>query len=133
MSAPRVALQVTIATSLAVSGVIHAYLYIIGYREIPAVGLGFLFQGSLFCALAVLILFGGPRWLYPLATVGAAGSLIAFALSRTIGLFGFIETGWQPFPYTVVSLCAEALTIVLIGAAVLPGRLGSPLVARPDR
>ena len=63
MSAPRVALQVTIATSLAVSGVIHAYLYIIGYREIPAVGLGFLawwvltglmWQASAFVTLAYM-------------------------------------------------------------------------------
>ena len=51
------------APPLAVSGVIHAYLYIHGYRDIPTVGPAFLVQASVFCALAVLILAGGPGWL----------------------------------------------------------------------
>jgi hypothetical protein len=97
------ALQVAISVSVAVSGVIHAYLYIHGYRDIPTVGPAFLAQGSVFCALAVLILVGGPAWTQLAAAAGAAGSLVAFALSRTVGLFGFIETGWQPSPYAAIT------------------------------
>jgi hypothetical protein len=82
-----------------------------------------LLQGSLFCALAVLILVGGPAWLSLVAAVGAAGSLVAFALSRTVGLFGFVENGWEPSPYTWLSVCAEALTILLVAAALLPRRV----------
>jgi hypothetical protein len=60
------------------------------------------------------------------AAVGAAGSLVAFALSRTIGLFGFIETGWQPSPYTWLSVLAEVMTILLVGAALIRRRARSP-------
>jgi hypothetical protein len=130
MNAQKVALRVAIAASLAVSGVVHAYLYVDGYRDIPNVGPGFLWQGSLFCALAVLILVGGPAWLYLVAAVGAAGSLVAFALSRTVGLFGFIENGWQPSPYTWLAVCAEALTILLVGAAFIPRKLRSSAAVR---
>ena len=107
---------------MAVSGVVHAYLYIHGYRDIPAVGPAFLLQGSVFCALALLILIGGPAWLQLVAAIGAAGSLVAFALSRTVGLFGFIETGWQPSPYAAISVVAEVLTLLLVGTTALRQR-----------
>jgi hypothetical protein len=42
------------------SGVVHNYLYIHGYNDIPMVGPAFLLQAGMFCALAVLIL-AGPR------------------------------------------------------------------------
>jgi hypothetical protein len=115
-------LQVAISASVAVSGVVHAYLYIHGYRDIPVVGPAFLLQGSVFCALALLILIGGPAWLQLVAAIGAAGSLVAFALSRTVGLFGFIETGWQPSPYAAITVVAEVLTLLLVGATALRQR-----------
>jgi hypothetical protein len=60
----RLAVRLAIAATLAVSGVIHAYLYIYGgYRYIPTVGSGFLVQATIFCALAVLILVGAPEWI----------------------------------------------------------------------
>ena len=31
-------------------------------------------------------------------------TLVAFALSRTTGLFGFTETGWEPCPYALLSV-----------------------------
>jgi hypothetical protein len=102
-----------LSVSLAVSGVVHAYLYIHGYQHIPTIGPAFLVQGSAFCALAVLILVGGPGWLNLVAALGAVGSLIAFALSRTIGLFGFTERGWDPSPSAAVSVAAELLTVAL--------------------
>jgi hypothetical protein len=119
------AMRVGIGATLAVSGVIHAYLYTNGYRDIPTVGPAFLVQASLFCALAVLILVGGPAWLQLAAAAGAAGSLVAFALSRTIGLFGFIETGWEPSPYALLSVVAEVLTVVLVGATFMRRRARS--------
>jgi hypothetical protein len=114
--------RTAIGASLAVSGVVHAYLYIHGYRDIPAVGPAFLVQGSVFCALAVLILAGGPAWLQLVAAIGAAGSLVAFALSRTVGLFGFFETGWQPSPYAAATVVAEVLTLLLVGTMALRQR-----------
>jgi hypothetical protein len=70
----------------------------------------------------VLILAGGPAWLQLVAAIGAAGSLGAFALSRTVGLFGFSETGWQPAPYAVITVVVEVLTLLLVGTTALRQR-----------
>jgi len=94
MTIVNLTVRAAIGASVAVSGVVHAYLYADGYRDIPTVGTAFLLQSSVFCALAALILAGGPAWLRLVAAAGAAASLVAFALSRTVGLFGFTETGW---------------------------------------
>jgi hypothetical protein len=108
-----IALRLGIAAALAVSGVGHAYLYIHGYRHIPNIGPAFLLQASVSCAVAVLIVVGGPAWLRWAAAAMAAGSLVAFALSRTVGVLGFTERGWQPAPHAAISAVAEVLTVVL--------------------
>jgi hypothetical protein len=51
-----VAIRLAISASLAVSGAIHVYLYVNGYRDIPIVGPGFLGQAIVFCVMALLIL-----------------------------------------------------------------------------
>ena len=118
----RLALRVGISASLALSGVIHAYLYVHGYRSIPTIGPAFLLQASVFCALAVLILAGGPDWLRWAGGVASVAALAAFVLSRTVGLFGFTERGWQPSPHAAVSVIAEVLTVALVAASVLSSR-----------
>jgi hypothetical protein len=122
MKNSHLVMQAAIGISMAVSGVVHAHLYIHGYRDIPTVGPAFLAQASVFCAVAVLILVGGPAWLRLVALVGAGGSLVAFTLSRTVGLFGFSETGWEPSPYALLSVVAEVLTIVLVGTTAMRQR-----------
>jgi hypothetical protein len=117
-----VAIRLAISASLAVSGVIHAYLYVNGYRHVPTIGPAFLGQAVVFCVLALLILAGGPAWLRWVAGVLSAGALVAFALSRTVGLFGFTERGWQPSPHAAVSVIAEVLTVALVTASVLNSR-----------
>jgi hypothetical protein len=129
MTITNLATRIALSASLAASGVVHAYLYVDGYRDIPTVGPAFLLQGSAFCALAALILAGGPAWLRLAAAIGAAGSLVAFALSRTVGLFGFTETGWQPAPYAMISVVAEALTILLVAATALRRPATDPVLA----
>ena len=116
------ALRVAISATLAISGVIHADLYIHGYRHIPTVGPAFLLQASLFCALAVLIALGAPDWFSWAAAALSVGTLIAFALSRTVGLFGFTERGLQPAPQAAVSLITEVLTVALVAVFVLARR-----------
>jgi hypothetical protein len=113
----NLALRFGMPASLAVSAASHAVLYVHGYREIPVIGPGFLVQASVFAALAVLIALGGPSWLGGVAVLTSAGSLIAFSLSRTVGLFGFTERGWQPAPHAAISVGAELLTLVLFVAA----------------
>jgi len=120
--AGRLAVRIGIASTLAISGVIHAYLYIHGYQYIPTIGTAFLLQASVFCALAVLILAGGPAWLRWAGGVASVAALAAFALSRTVGLFGFTERGWQPSPHAAVSVIAEVLTVALVTASVLNSR-----------
>jgi hypothetical protein len=129
MTSMNLAIRISVAASVAVSGAVHVYLYVDGYRDIPAIGPAFLWQGSAFCALAVLILAGGPASLRLAAAAGAVGSLAAFALSRTVGLFGFIETGWAPAPYAIISVVTEALTIVLVAATALRARATGPAFA----
>jgi hypothetical protein len=122
MNVAKLGLQIAVGVSAAVGGIVHAYLYGDGYRDIPTVGPAFLIQGSVLCALAILILIGGPVWLRLAAAAVSAGSVVAFALSRSVGLFGFIETGWEPAPYALLSVIAEALVVVLVGVELLRRR-----------
>jgi hypothetical protein len=117
--------RIGIAAALAVGGISHAYLYIHGYQHIPTIGTAFLAQASVSLAVAALILLGGPAWLRWAAAMLAGGSLVAFALSRTIGLFGFAEQGWQPSPHAVVDVVAEVLTVGLWVAYLLGRRRAS--------
>jgi hypothetical protein len=114
--------RIGIAAALAVSGISHAYLYIHGYRHIPMIGTAFLLQASVSLAVAVLILVGGPAWLRWAGAMLAGGSVVAFLLSRTVGLFGFSERGWQPSPHAVVDLVAELLIVGLWAAYLVKGR-----------
>jgi hypothetical protein len=122
MSFAGVTTRIGIAAAVAISGISHAYLYIHGYQHIPTIGAAFVLQASILCALALLILIGGPAWLQWAAAMVAGGALIAFALSRTVGLFGFFERGWQPAPYAAVSVVAEALAIGLWAAHLIGWR-----------
>lgn len=116
------AARVGISATLGVSGYVHANLYVDSYRYIPTIGPSFLLQASLSFALAVLILAGGPWWLKVAAAALSFGALGAFALSRTIGVFGFTEIGWQPTPYAAVAVIAEALTLVLCAVVLVGAR-----------
>jgi threonine/homoserine efflux transporter RhtA len=122
MTFARVLTQIGIAVALAASGISHAYLYIHGYQHIPSIGTAFVTQAGASFAVALLILLGGPAWLRWAAATLAGGSLAAFALSRTVGLFGFSEQGWQPSPHPAVTVVAEALTVALCAAYLLNGR-----------
>ena len=122
-------LRVVIAVSLVVSGASHAYLYAHGYGHIPVVGPGFLVQASVSFALAVLILIGGPEWLQWAAGALALGALVAFALSRTVGIAGFVERGFEPAPHAALDVVAELVTVACVVAVALRARR-SPLPSR---
>ena len=117
--------RIGIAAGMAVSGISHAYLYIHGYQHIPTIGAAFMLQASVSFAVAVLILIGGPEWLQWAAAMVAGGALVAFVLSRTVGLFGFSERGWQPSPHAAVSVVAELLTVGLWAAYLVARRRAS--------
>jgi hypothetical protein len=104
-----------VAASLVVSGVSHAYLYVHGYGHIPVIGPGFLVLASVSFAIAALILVGAPEWLTVVAGLLALGALVAFALSRTVGIGGFVEIGWTPAPHALLSVVAELITLFACG------------------
>ena len=120
----KLLLRLLLAASLAVSAYIHAYLFIHGYQHIPMIGTAFLVQASVSLSLALLIVVGGPRGLEWAAAAVAGGSLVAFALSRTVGLFGFSERGWDPSPHALIAVGTEVLCVLLwAGGVVTAGDL----------
>ncbi|ATY12010.1 hypothetical protein CU254_17220 [Amycolatopsis sp. AA4] len=111
-------LRLATAVCLAASGYLHAQLYVGGYRVIPVIGPSFLIQASAAFAVAVLVALGGPFLLRLAAAALAAGSLAGFVLSRTTGLFGFSERGFEPAPEALLSVLAEAAVLLLVAVTV---------------
>ncbi|MEY9857957.1 hypothetical protein ABH935_003570 [Catenulispora sp. GAS73] len=109
-----IGLRVASAATLSISGYIHAQLYVTGYRFIHVVGVLFLLQASASFAVAALVLIGGPVLLRLAAAGAAAGALGGFAASRTVGVFGFTERGWQPSPQSLISVLVEVATLLLL-------------------
>jgi hypothetical protein len=114
-------LRIGLAASLAISAYSHAYLYIHGYQHIPMIGTAFLIQASVSFSLALLIVAGGPWWVQWAGAAMAGGSLVAFVLSRTVGLFGFSERGWDPSPHAAITVAAEVLCVLLWAGGLLWG------------
>ena len=125
-------IRLAMAAALTVTGISHAYLYVHGYQHIPTIGTAFVVQASVSFALAVLILIGGPSWLQWAAAALAGGALGAFVLSRTVGLFGFSEQGWQPSPHAAISVVAELVVVGLWAVSVIGHRLVGQRFGRPD-
>jgi hypothetical protein len=115
MSVPA-ALPFRIATAvcLATGGYLHAQLYLHGYRAIPVVGPSFLLQASGSFAVACLLLVAAPTILLLAAAGLSAGALVGFVLSRTVGVFGFLERGLNPAPQALLSLIFEIATLALL-------------------
>jgi hypothetical protein len=109
------------AVTLATSGYIHAQLYLDGYRFIHAIGVMFLIQAAASFGLATLLLAAAvlpAPAVIQLAAAGAAlGALGGFAASRTVGVFGFTERGFQPAPQALLSVLAEVATLLLLSLA----------------
>ena len=122
MTLTSILVRLGLAVSLTVSAASHADLYVHGYRHIPTIGTAFMIQASLSFAVALLILIGGPGWLRWAGAALSAGSLFAFVMSRTVGLSGFLERGWDPAPYAAVSVMAEVLTVALWASVLAASR-----------
>ena len=108
---------------VAVSGLLHLYLWADGYRNVSTIGPLFLAQGLAGLALAV-VLVGFPR--AAIAAVGAVyllATIAAFALSATRGLFGFMDG--LDAPWASTSLIVES-----VGAALL---IAGGALSRTDR
>jgi hypothetical protein len=116
------------STLVGVGGYVHLCLYRHGYRTIPKIGVAFLLQAVASAAVALALLLG-PRFIARMihvtetaattlvdlaAAALAAGTLVAFALTRTPGgLFNFRERGLQPAPRALIALLAETGVLIL--------------------
>jgi hypothetical protein len=90
--AGRLAWRAAAAFGVLVSAGIHLWLWFQGFDTISVIGPLFLLNaaGGLVIAVAVMV---WRHWLPLLAAIGfGAATLIAFALSATVGLFGVHET-----------------------------------------
>jgi hypothetical protein len=111
--------RIAVAACLAVTGYVHADLYVHGDRAIPFIGPAFLAQASGSFAVALLLIVGAavtdePLALRLAAAALAAGALAGFVASRTVGVFGFVERGLQPFPQALLSVLTEASVLLLL-------------------
>ena len=125
------AFAVATAALVATGGYVHFCLYRHGYRTIPKIGVGFLLQ-VVTSAVVVLALLMGPHLVGRIAHITdrlagtltglaaaalAAGTLFAFALTRTPGgLFDFQERGLEPAPQALIALVAETGVLMIVGA-----------------
>jgi len=104
-----------IAVATAVTGFVHANLYVDGgYRAIHVVGPSFLLLSSGAFAVAALLLISGSPVLRLGAAAVAAGALGGFVMSRTVGVFGFTEHGLHPAPQALISLISELSALALL-------------------
>lgn len=109
------AFRLVAAALLAATGYVHTELYLHGYRAIPAVGPMFLLLAAGSFAVAVLLLASESIVLRLLAIGLSGAALVGFLLSRTVGVFGFVEHGWQPAPDAVLSVVFEFGVLALLG------------------
>jgi hypothetical protein len=118
MNAPAaLAARLTTAAAIAVSGYIHADLYLnSGYRHIHTVGTAFLLQAGGAFAVTLLLLVSGSVIVRLGAAAVALGALGGFTLSRTVGVFGFTEHGFTPSPQAAISVTVEVAALLLLAA-----------------
>lgn len=95
--------RVLAALLVTLAGMVHLELWREGYRGIPYIGPLFLANVVASGVVAARLLLGGGR---PTAVAGmliSIGSLTGLALTRTVGLFGFMESGWTSAASRAVS------------------------------
>jgi plastocyanin len=114
-------LRIAAAGALLAGGLVHLQLYFDGYRSIDKIGPSFLLNAIASGAVAAAVAVRKDR-LVRLAGIGvAAGTLLAFALSRRgDGLFNFREQGLAPSPQAVLALVLEIGAIVALAMSFAP-------------
>ena len=75
-------------------GAVHLQLWSGGYRAIPRIGPWFMANVIISVVLAIALFVRNDRRVALAAIVFSLASLGALVMSRTIGIFGFIERGW---------------------------------------
>lgn len=108
------------------SGAVHLNLGLeISYPE-PTASL-FVAQAATSVLIAAMLVFSLPRRAAWFGIAFHTVSLTAFALSRTTGLFGFREAGWDPSPEATIAVAAEMAGLGLLAIAAYAWRYQKPL------
>ena len=100
------ALRYVAAALILVGGLVHLKLYDDGYKDVPDQNLGRSFLLNAAASVVIAVALVATRHLLVLLAglVLVNGTLLAFALSRGPGIFGFTETGWNPSPEAAIAL-----------------------------
>jgi hypothetical protein len=116
----RLLVRLPAAVLLLVGGLVHLDLWWSGYRGIPYIGPLFFVNAVMSALIALALVARSDRRVTLPGMAIASGSLVAFGLSRTVGLFGFMEAAWTPAAFRTIA--AEIGTIVAIALIVLVKR-----------
>ncbi len=118
------ALRYAAAALILVGGLVHLKLYDDGYKDVPDQNLGrsFLLNAAASVVIAVALVVTRHLLVLLAGLVLVNGTLLAFALSRGPGIFGFTETGWNPSPEAAIALASEIAAAVLLLALLAPRR-----------
>lgn len=124
-------MRMVAATAVAVSAMVHLYLWLDGARTDDFLGPSFMLNAVSGAAIVVLLL-AWRHWMSALLALGfGLATLGAFVLATTVGLFGVTEswTGWA-----VWAAAASELVAIVAGASLLvrqnPLRAGGALQHR---
>ena len=104
-------MRVAAAVAVAVSAVVHLYLWFDGYRDVDVIGPSFLLNFAGGVVIAVLLLTWS-HWIPALLTLGfGVATLSALVLATTVGLFGLQESweGWGVWVSAISEVAAIAL------------------------
>jgi hypothetical protein len=108
--------RVVAAAAVLISAVVHGILWFDGYRDVDVIGAAFMLNAVGGVVIAILLL-GWRNWVPLLLAVGfGAATLGAFALSVTVGLFGFQESVGGVSQW--IAAVSEVVAIVAGAAAV---------------
>lgn len=115
---PRSLLKIIGLITLGLTGLLHLAEMSEYYGEERYIGVLF----GLSAVGAAIGMFGIGRnqvWGWMLGSVVAAGTLLGYLLSRTIGLPSFREASWEQFlePIGLASLAVEALFLIVAAFA----------------
>lgn len=130
------AVRILAAVLLLVGGAVHLELWRGGYRAIPYIGPLFLANVVASLALAVALVVRAGRPVLLAAGGLAVTSLAALVMSRTVGVLGFMESGWtvqamRTVAAEVGALVTLALIVVVRGRNLQPALV--PVLARRPR
>jgi hypothetical protein len=127
------ALRYVAAALILVGGLVHLKLYDDGYKDVPNQNLGrsFLLNAAASVIVAVAIVVSRHVLALLAGLVLVNGTLLAFALSRGPGIFGFTETGWNPSPEAAIALVCEIAAAVLLLVLLAPRRAATEPARAP--